>query len=90
MVMVLIMVMPAMVADLPIDTEFPFCSHRIMERDGDLAYKIVKLEPEGQEVLARVNNFAMCKAAFEKALFVYPTDTIEMRQGARVILRSRE
>jgi hypothetical protein len=29
-------------------------------------------------------------AAFEKAIFVYPNDHLEMRQGARVILKSKE
>jgi hypothetical protein len=32
----------------------------------------------------------ICKAAFEKAIFVYPSDHLEMRQGARVILKSSE
>jgi hypothetical protein len=30
------------------------------------------------------------KAAFEKALFVYPKEHLEMRQGARIILKSKE
>jgi hypothetical protein len=30
-----------------------------------------------------VENFLICKAAFEKALFVYPDAHVEMRQGAR-------
>jgi hypothetical protein len=29
------------------------------------------LEPEGQEVIARVGKYEICKAAFDKALFVY-------------------
>ena len=33
------------------------------------------------EVIARVENFLICKAAFEKALFVYPDAHLEMRQG---------
>jgi len=28
--------------------------------------------------------------AFEKAIFVYPNDHLEMRQDARVILKSKE
>jgi hypothetical protein len=36
------------------------------------------------EVIARVENFLICKAAFEKALFVYPDAHLEMRQGARI------
>jgi len=40
--------------------------------------------------LCTVENFLICKAAFEKALFVYPNDHLEMRQGARIILKSKE
>jgi len=42
------------------------------------------------EMIARVENFLICKAAFEKALFVYPKDHLEMRQGARILLKSKE
>jgi len=35
-------------------------------------------------------EFLICKAAFEKALFVYPDAHLEMRQGARIILKSKE
>jgi hypothetical protein len=41
------------------------------------------------EVIARVENFLICKAAFEMALFVYPNVHLEMRQGARIILKSK-
>jgi hypothetical protein len=30
------------------------------------------------------------EANFEKALFVYPKEHLEMRQGARIILKSKE
>jgi hypothetical protein len=33
------------------------------------------------EVIARVENLLICRAAFEKALFVYPNEHLEMRQG---------
>ena len=42
------------------------------------------------EVIVRSSNFLICKAAFEKALFVYPKDHLEMRQGARILLKSKE
>ena len=42
------------------------------------------------EVIARIENLLICKAAFEKALFVYPDAHLEMRQGARIILKSKE
>jgi hypothetical protein len=54
------------------------------------AFKIVKVHGATDEVLARIENFEMCKAAFERALFVYPKDHLEMRQGARIILKSKE
>ena len=38
----------------------------------------------------RIGNYEICKAAFEKALFLYPDEHLEMRQGARVILKSKE
>jgi hypothetical protein len=54
----------------------------------ELPFKIVRMHGPRYEVIARVGNFLICKAAFEKALFVYPNEHLEMRQGARIILRS--
>jgi hypothetical protein len=54
------------------------------------AFKIVKLDDQHDHVIALVENFVICKAAFEKALFVYPNDHLEMRQGARIVLKSKE
>ena len=56
----------------------------------DEAFKIVKVHGAADEVLPRIDNFEICKAAFEKALFVYPDAHLEMRQGARIILKSKE
>jgi hypothetical protein len=56
----------------------------------ELAFKIVKTNGTHDELIARVENFLICKAAFEKALFVYPKEHLEMRQGARIILKSKE
>jgi hypothetical protein len=36
------------------------------------------------------SNFLVCRAAFEKALFVSPNEYLEMRQGARIILKSKK
>ena len=55
----------------------------------DLGFKIVKTNG-GDELLARIANYEICKVAFEKAIFVYPNDHLEMRKGARVILKSKE
>jgi hypothetical protein len=56
----------------------------------ELSFKIVKMLGPRDEAIARVENFLICKAAFEKALFVYPDAHLEMRQGARIILKSKE
>jgi hypothetical protein len=56
----------------------------------DQAFKIVKVQGATDEVLAHIENFEICKAAFEKALFVYPQEHLELRQGARIILKSKE
>ena len=55
----------------------------------DFGFKIVKTNG-GDELLARIGNYEICKAAFEKAIFVYPNDQLERRQGARVIVKSKE
>jgi hypothetical protein len=55
-----------------------------------LGFKIVKTHPAGDELVALTGNFEIGKAAFEKALFIYPNEHLEMRQGARVILKSKE
>ena len=56
----------------------------------ELAFKIVKTYAHGDEVIARVSDFYVARAAFEKALFVFPKEHLEMRQGARIIARSKE
>jgi hypothetical protein len=56
----------------------------------ELSYKIVRMYGPRDEVVALVGNFEICKAAFQKALFVYPNQHLELRQGARIILKSKE
>jgi hypothetical protein len=55
-----------------------------------LSFKVVKVQNEHDEVIALAGNFVIGKAAFDKALFVYPKDHLEMRQGARIVLKSKE
>ena len=55
----------------------------------DFGFKIVKTNG-GDELLARIGNYEISKAAFDRALFVYPTQHLELRQGARVICKSKE
>jgi hypothetical protein len=47
----------------------------------DLGFKIVKTNGS-DELVAQGSNYEICKAAFEKALFVYPNDYLEQRQGS--------
>jgi hypothetical protein len=56
----------------------------------ELSFKIVKIIQGHDEVVLRSSNFMICKAAFEKAVFVWPNEHLQMREGARVILRSKE
>jgi hypothetical protein len=56
----------------------------------DEAFKIVKVHGAADEVLARIKNYEICRAAFEKALFVYPKEHLEVRQGTRIVLKSKE
>jgi hypothetical protein len=69
-----------------LDFLFLFRSHASMNE----AFKIVKVHGAADEVMARIDNYEICKAAFEKALFVYPREDLEMRQGARFVLKSKE
>jgi flavin reductase (DIM6/NTAB) family NADH-FMN oxidoreductase RutF len=51
----------------------------------DLSYKIVKLigaRQERDEIVLQSSDFLICQAAFEKALFVWPKEHLEMRQLA--------
>ena len=67
------------------------CSWYVLcARMEELAFKIVKSFAHGDEVIARAADLAVARAAFEKAVFVYPTEHVEMRQGARIIARSKE
>ena len=56
----------------------------------ELPFKIVRIDGRHDEVIARSESFVIGKAAFEKALFVYPNEHLQMRQGARIILKSKE
>jgi hypothetical protein len=54
-----------------------------------LSFKVVRTKTR-DGVIVLGSNYEICKAAFEKAIFIYPNDHLEMRQGARIILKSRE
>jgi hypothetical protein len=55
-----------------LDHPFLVCSTRAMEE----GFKIVRTNG-GDELVARIGNYEICKAAFEKAIFVYPNDHLE-------------
>jgi hypothetical protein len=40
-------------------------------------------------VLARAGNFMVARAAFDASVSLWPVAEIELRQGARVILKSK-
>jgi hypothetical protein len=57
---------------------------------GELTFKVIRLETGGQEVLARAGNFMVARAAFDTPVSLWPVAEIELRQGARVILKSKD
>jgi hypothetical protein len=52
---------------------------------GELSFKVVRVEPTTQEILARAGNILIARAAFDVAVSLYQTDEIELKQGSRVI-----
>ena len=44
---------------------------------------------DGQEVLARAGNLMVARAAFDTSVSLWPVAEIELRQGARIILKSK-
>ena len=55
----------------------------------DLPFKVVRSNGH-DEVLERSTNVLMARAAFEKAVELYPKDLILLQQGARIIAKSTE
>jgi hypothetical protein len=54
----------------------------------DLPFKVVRSNGT-DEVLARAMNLLVARATYREAARLYPEDLIELRQGARVIEKSR-
>ena len=52
---------------------------------GELRFKIVRVETAGQEVLGRLSNLIVARAAFDVFVSLWPSAWIELRQDARVI-----
>ena len=55
----------------------------------DLPFKIVRSNGH-DELLERSTNVLLARAAFEKAVELYPNDPILLQQGARIIAKSTE
>ena len=67
------------------DSEFLFRSYRSMTEWGELDVQ----GTGGQEVLARAGNLMVARAAFDTSVSLWPVSEIELRQGARIILKSK-
>jgi hypothetical protein len=51
----------------------------------ELRFKIVRIETAGHEVLGRLSNLIVARAAFDVSVSLWPSAWIELRQDARVI-----
>jgi hypothetical protein len=56
-----------------------------MSEYGALRFKIVRVESAGHEVLARLSNVIVARAAFDVSVSLWPSAWIELRQDARII-----
>jgi len=54
----------------------------------ELPFKVVRSNSH-DELLAQAVNLFIVRGAYREAARIYPDDRIELRQGARVIERSR-
>jgi hypothetical protein len=53
----------------------------------DLPFRVIRINSE-DEILARATNLIIGRAAYETAVRMFPKDTIQYRDGARIIARS--
>ena len=56
-----------------------------MTEFGELRFKIVRIETAGQEVLGRLSNLIVARAAFDVSVSLCPSSWIELRQDSRII-----
>ncbi len=56
----------------------------------ELLFRVVKMELGRDEELATASDFTVARAAFDTSVSLWPTAEIELRQGARIINKSRE
>jgi len=53
----------------------------------NLPFRVIRVNSE-DEVIARANNHLVGRAAYETAVRLYPRDTIQYRDEAKIIERS--
>jgi hypothetical protein len=58
--------------------------------DMDQNFRIVQVEANRDELVATAGNFQVARAAYDTAVSLWPKNLIELRQGARVVLKSQE
>jgi hypothetical protein len=54
----------------------------------DLLFKVVEVAPSGDRIIATADNLAVARAAFDTAVALWPNVAIELRQKARIVLKS--
>ena len=54
----------------------------------DLPFKIVRTNAH-DVVIGQTTNFLIARTAYEMAVKLFPKDCIELRQGARIIEKSK-
>jgi hypothetical protein len=58
--------------------------------EDELGFKVVKELGAHDELLALAATLPIARGAFEVAVKMYPGEVIKLRQGARVVERSRK
>jgi hypothetical protein len=56
----------------------------------DQNFRMVQVEANRDELVATAGNFQVARAAYGTAVSLWPKILIELRQGARVVLKSQE
>jgi hypothetical protein len=54
----------------------------------ELLFKIVEVTASGDRLIAIADNLAVARASFDTAVALWPEAAIELRQKARVIVKS--
>jgi hypothetical protein len=56
----------------------------------ELIFKVVRLAGGTDEIVATASNFVVASAAYDTSVSLWPAAHIELRQGARIINKSKE